>query len=999
MEMAEGKITTADKSGQLPEKNWQLNSLVRDVLLKSDLDNEGIMEYTLRLMSLTKQLSRSLSQHLENVTASIQDTWQLLSALHDKYKELTASPGKYGGTYLIRQNSLGTCVRAFTFLASFLSKIQLFTYFFALEYNGTVDYLHEVKAYLINTVSHLQVAENKLYAAHCREDDSQIQTAQNASRETVHCSEEATDSVQTSSSPSQQCQRTPSLNKMENQNINQIQPSETVTVVKDIVASLVENISAQEQDIGSEPPMKKEHSEHRLLMSSVTEKKECSGKDKRHGGSSVTEKSPELTFQDAHMSSGEGILSGTAEDIYDRAVTKLLEQEKNSVVKDSSEQVKSEERRLTKQMEDSKMETNHEIIRNDLITFTASEQTCDLTAVNLSMNDSEVQKSRHWMSKEFLVEESGKSKCEVACFIKAPSTALENLKCKIVNDTSSLVVDDSEELVSNVISIECSDYEKTIPFPINIAIPFTSCFRGSYREIMVKLTDVNFQSHYLTPISLEGYQGKHKETFAEVKIYQLGVFSVLSCLKKETFTVPKVGLSKKLSMDCRISFCYHPETFSSPAPMQLKIQPVEPSLVSALKARYDMYHSVVSTSALVYVQHPSAQPFNRSVTITLPCPPNPEKKRQDETEHARAISATVKRVATVCHPRAVGASVRKNGENPSDTLKLLGHRNKEEGWKVFDDVIVQNARNGLVSFELNEHLESFVVIRLSLLLENTYLLLFAQALEKGLCSTMANVILYRKRENPYKIVVLLSASKELASELQKLHEGGYFGPPEPTQQFPLREGEQVHFRFRGNIFASENGKDFGKVYRLIFHSQRKPRLELQIKEVDEFGNHSSPHYKGTAVFYKITREMITKKWEQPLLYGEYRHQSPLCKLALTLPKQEKLINRPRSTKRISSDSPEAIWDNLLYWLAEELAEDNTSLLALCLPVRRSVLQLVRLKCPDNLTHQIYELLCCWKKTLPRSADKHQLLSHYLRKSGRSDLSEELRFKWQNKVFT
>lgn len=65
-----------------------------------------------------------------------------------------------------------------------------------------------------------------------------------------------------------------------------------------------------------------------------------------------------------------------------------------------------------------------------------------------------------------------------------------------------------------------------------------------------------------------------------------------------------------------------------------------------------MYHAVVSASALVYVQHPSAQPFNSSVTITLPCPPNPEKKREeDETEHARAIRATVKRVATAYHPR------------------------------------------------------------------------------------------------------------------------------------------------------------------------------------------------------------------------------------------------------------------------------------------------------------------------------------------------------------
>jgi len=115
-----------------------------------------------------------------------------------------------------------------------------------------------------------------------------------------------------------------------------------------------------------------------------------------------------------------------------------------------------------------------------------------------------------FFSSRFVVEESGKSEHKILCFIKAPATALENLACTIVNDTSSLVVDDFEELVSNVISVDCSDYEKTIPFPINIAIPFTSHFRGNYREIMVKVTDVNFQSHYLTPISLEGYHGNHK---------------------------------------------------------------------------------------------------------------------------------------------------------------------------------------------------------------------------------------------------------------------------------------------------------------------------------------------------------------------------------------------------------------------------------------------------------------------------------------------------------
>lgn len=257
-----------------------------------------------------------------------------------------------------------------------------------------------MKHYLKNTVSDLQEAENKLYAATCRQDDvSQIQSLQNTSREIAMCCSEAeaTESVQAYSSPSEQSQRTLSPNKVESQNVNTIQPSKTKTVGKVIIASAVETVSPQEQDISREPPMKKEDGE--LLMSCVTEKKDVNGKDNPHGGSCVTEKSPELAFQDAVMISGEGIISGTLKDIYDRSVTNLSEQEKKDIVKESSKGVESEEHRLIEQMKDTKMETNHKICRNDLTTFT-SVQTYDIPAVSPSVNDSEVQNSRQWMKKE-----------------------------------------------------------------------------------------------------------------------------------------------------------------------------------------------------------------------------------------------------------------------------------------------------------------------------------------------------------------------------------------------------------------------------------------------------------------------------------------------------------------------------------------------------------------------------------------------------------------------
>lgn len=286
-------------------------------------------------------------------------------------------------------------------LARFHSKIQLFTCgFFASEYSRIKDCLQKVKDYFINTVSYLQEAENKLYAASCRQDGgSQIQNAQNASSETaVCCSEgEVTGPAQASSNPSQQSQGTPSLNKTESQNVNEIQKTETKTVEIDVVASSAENTSAGEQDIGREPPMKKQDGKH----NSVAEKKDCNRKNKLREGSSATKNSPELAFQHALTSSGEGNLSETLEVIYDRTVQNLSEQDKKAIVKESSKRVESEEHSLAEQTGDSKMETNPEICRNNQITFTASAQTGDVTTVNTSLNDSEeAQKSRHWMNKE-----------------------------------------------------------------------------------------------------------------------------------------------------------------------------------------------------------------------------------------------------------------------------------------------------------------------------------------------------------------------------------------------------------------------------------------------------------------------------------------------------------------------------------------------------------------------------------------------------------------------
>ncbi|KAM8801059.1 death domain-containing protein 1 [Rhynchonycteris naso] len=632
-------------------------------------------------------------------------------------------------------------------------------------------------------------------------------------------------------------------------------------------------------------------------------------------------------------------------------------------------------------------------------TFSITCEMADNYVNGLLSSDSESLKQKNKiMEKEYLDVLSDDMGPQVSCYITAPSYLLQNLECRITNSMSSLILSDNEELVSNVITVECSDMEKRIPFPICIAIPFTARYRGSYKDIMVKVSDINLHSSYLTPSSLEGMRGSYKGTCAKVKVYTLGIFSVVSCLKKESFTVTKKGLTLKPSMDSRISLHCPPGVFSSPVLVRLKVQPVDPSLVAYLKTQHDTSYAVLSTTPLVHVQLPSTHPFQKPVTVFLPCVPHPERKNLGPAiDHRRTTSTTTKRIVPSYFNQTKSASIRKPGNNACESLKLLGFRSRDSGWFGLDDVVVRTVQNGLISFELCEHLERFIVLHLSSIVDNSYLVSFVKSLEEAMLSTSACIVLYYQKDKPHRAVILVVPSKDLSQVLRNLRSEAVSGPPEPSRHFQVKEGEQLLLRFTGNIFASSNGKDYGKDYKLIFHLQRKPRLELQLKEVDEFGNYSCSHYKGTIVVYKVPKEKIAHKLDQSLILNENHFQLPVCKLPLRLPKHEKVINQPQSTKRISTDPLGARWEKLLSWLAEELTQDSARSLSASLPLRRSAVQLIQLKNPGDLPQQVHELLSFWKKSLPNSTDKLCLLARHLRKIGRSDLSEELKVKWENQV--
>ncbi|XP_054853262.1 death domain-containing protein 1 [Eublepharis macularius] len=949
MEATEAIMENVD---QILDQIWQQNLMLRELLHQSEHQNEEkIVDYSLKLMPLLLDLVKALSQQLESTTKILKNTCHLLSTVQEKgWQQIPSQEG-----------------------------------------SNLPDWLLELRENILHTLGYLGEAQDKLFEMNYKKIEKVQLLPCVSGKSEPEAEKEPFSDAQMLPPLSQPFHDHSALEKE-----NRVPLTENKAVETETVTSQNEKISGPNQkypaSIENEAQSIPEES---ILMSN-------NKKISHIARSSIKEHSENIDLEDVPGNNGRYITASIKlENTHIEKLPKLAEiKEAPKEATNRKRKQKAKQNRREKDVNPKEKSNKNAQSNQGEFGPTRLENTDPTITANQSTGKPEEEDSqRDWMMKEFFVEVNGTSDPEVACCIIAPHAILENLVIRVVNNLSSLVVDDAEELVSNIISAEFLQDEPTIIPPVTISIPFNSCYRGMYKDIMVKVTDLNFHSRYLTPVSLEGHQGNQKGTFAEIKTGQLCTFSVVSCLKLEALSIPKKGLSRKLSMDPRISFDFPPLTFSSRVTMQLKVQPIEPSIISLLKTKQDKYHSVVSTSPLVHLQHPSGQPFNKSITVILPCPQNPEKKRErNETDNGRVSSASIQRVTNIHHFRAMSASQKNHGEHLNESLKLLGRRNKEEEWNLLDDTTVRNAQNGLVLFELHEHIESLIVIRQSSAMDSAHLAQFMQHLEEDTHNTMAHVILCQNKEDPHKVAVLLVPSKALSLELQSLREEGYAGPLEPSQQFRIKEGEQVHFRFNGNIFASDDGMTFGKIYTLTFHAQRKPRLDLQIREVDEHGNYSSPHFKGTALFYKVCKEAIAKNLKNSLLLEDYQHQDPVCKLALTLPKKEKNINRPQSLKRISNDPSEALWNSLLYWLSGELSEDNSSSLILFLPLHRSTLQFIKLKCPDSLTEQIYEILCFWKKNLPRSTDKLQLLSRYLCKSGRSDLAEELQFMWENKVF-
>uniref|UniRef100_A0AAZ1XBE2 Death domain containing 1 n=1 Tax=Oreochromis aureus TaxID=47969 RepID=A0AAZ1XBE2_OREAU len=384
-----------------------------------------------------------------------------------------------------------------------------------------------------------------------------------------------------------------------------------------------------------------------------------------------------------------------------------------------------------------------------------------------------------------------------ACFIRAPAGAAKVLRCEVADALSCLMVTGSEELLSRVIRVKV-EHGAAFNFPVTVVVPFQARHRSSYRDVAVKIIDEDKRVSYIAPIATEGVYGGQRGSFAEVKVYSVGLFAVVSCLKQENYTIPRKGLSLKLPMDPRVCLNYLPGSFTAPVIAQTTIQPLDTVLLASVKSRNYAYHSVVSTSPLLYLTHPTSRPLRRPLTVTLPCPPNPAKKKatRGQTEKQQDQQSQPVRDSPPWDLRFIDTSV-KSKEMSNESLVVLGSRDKQ--WCVMDKVTVRSPQKGLVSFDLMENFDRLLVLRLLSSLRPCHLTCLAEELEESVCCHAVTVVLLRSRDEPRALLVAVVPSRDLSWELHRLRAQGYSDLVETSSEISMREADQLLLRFTGNI--------------------------------------------------------------------------------------------------------------------------------------------------------------------------------------------------------
>ncbi|XP_050392130.1 uncharacterized protein LOC126810860 [Patella vulgata] len=593
----------------------------------------------------------------------------------------------------------------------------------------------------------------------------------------------------------------------------------------------------------------------------------------------------------------------------------------------------------------------------------------------------------------------------LGCIVRAINGSLhrDDLEVQRIDQMSGVFhLCENEELISNIIEVKQTNIEKNLTFeePFSLVIPHCSPRVSQGREPVVKWYDTSKEEWTELPTNDAIIEDIKDVRFVEARGMEFGLFAVVYRLKRENFTFTKKGGKLSSTVDTRFTMTTKPGAFRYNVGITTEIQPVDTNTVSELRHKTpEECGSLMASTPIIKVKWTSTRKLPKPVSLTLPCPPNPSRVKRPSTAITRDKMIKVDMRPQTA--RSLSGYVKKEDDSKHDEELHLVCKDENGLWvKVQDVALVQAKNKDLVSFDMTQPMDRFVVLRTKLELADYQVEKMATRLEKVLLQRNIQVFLRQRGEDLNDILVSCASTNKVERVLRRLAEDGFDEGPSVSKEISVKEGQVLEIRFRGNL-----GPDTKELRTTFpFNSHIPCRTEFRVEELDKFAQRSFNSYRG---FCQVFTEGLVPKFiqdsddrensksrnppkNQPVRIEMVDGEILLCELLMTIPKPEPEPPKPLLKAPLSIIKEGPINEDVFRFISRELG-DEWKQLAKYLNIRRMRIQaILRQNVNSERQQTIYDMLVSWAKRIPRAVDKVEMLCHALSVCGRGDLVEVLK---------
>nr|XP_006817674.1 PREDICTED: axoneme-associated protein mst101(2)-like [Saccoglossus kowalevskii] len=456
-------------------------------------------------------------------------------------------------------------------------------------------------------------------------------------------------------------------------------------------------------------------------------------------------------------------------------------------------------------------------LNKDITEIKRDMQKCKAAAREAEDSLEDVQRNdpKSWDINPFPLDDEEDSKLN--CLVRGPPGTFDGISVsyKPMNVWAHKAMGENEDVLSAVVCVEPQDIK--LSKPALVSIPYAGRARSIHgREVVVKSTKNGKDWKVISTTSIERVFENYKgQMFAEMKVKEFATYVVISRLLRDRHTVDKKGGTLASSGDRRVFVTYPHGCISRPNDISLEVHAFDNNTVNLLKKRREKCELLAASSPIVRITHsPTPKEFKKPITINLPLPPNPAK-RDNKDLRPSAFTLSALKSKGVSAAQAVSHHHEAEIAEELETLHVLV-RNNNTAWHEMKSVRLSYCKNDVVSFELNSPVHRVVLIRTSAKPDsNSAMVHLANMVEDWIKVKIVSIIVHQHVEDRSHVMVQLSPYSKIDDIEDKMINEGFEGPPDPSPEIEMVEGEQVMVVFDGNLRPTED-----KELKLIYNSEK-----------------------------------------------------------------------------------------------------------------------------------------------------------------------------------